>query len=95
MKTRAVGYTRDLGKGRVTYFALGHTSGPHPRPAGPRVSHLARFVGERCVHRIASELHRLGWERLSGDGNSETFGNAARGLLSLLCDRLVGELHSL
>ncbi len=32
-KTRVLGYTRDVGRGGVTYFALGHCHNPASRPA--------------------------------------------------------------
>ena len=32
-RTRVLGYTRDVGKGGVTYFALGHCHSPASRPA--------------------------------------------------------------
>jgi hypothetical protein len=32
-KTRVIGYTRDVGKGGVTYFALGHCHNPAIRAA--------------------------------------------------------------
>jgi hypothetical protein len=31
-KTRVLGYTRDVGRGGVTYFALGHCHNPSTRP---------------------------------------------------------------
>jgi uncharacterized protein len=34
-KTRVLGYTREVGKGRVTYFALGHCHSPASRQAQP------------------------------------------------------------
>jgi type 1 glutamine amidotransferase len=33
-RTRVLGYTRAIGKGAVTYFALGHCHNPASRPAG-------------------------------------------------------------
>ena len=33
-KTRVLGYTREVGQGNVSYFALGHCHNPASRPGG-------------------------------------------------------------
>ena len=64
-RTRVLGYTRAVGNGGVTYFALGHCHNPAIRAARPRprrhdAAHLSRPVGNRSVHRVAAQWHRLG-----------------------------------
>ena len=50
-KTRVLGYTRDVGQGGVTYFALGHChnpairAAPARRPRGHDAAHLSRRRG--------------------------------------------------
>jgi hypothetical protein len=44
-KTRVLGYTRDVGKGGVTYFALGHCHNPASRAGRPDDGLPAVFHG--------------------------------------------------
>jgi type 1 glutamine amidotransferase len=55
-RTRVPGYTRDVGDGCVTYFALGHCNNPailrgaDRQPHGHDAAHPSRLVGNRSVH---------------------------------------------
>src|SRR5579863_2119454 len=44
-KTRVLGYTRDVGRGSVTYFALGHCHNPSTRPGNVADSTAKVFRG--------------------------------------------------
>ena len=70
-KTRVLGYTREVGKGGVTYFALGHCHNPAIRAArapgsdGHDAADLPRLLGDRCVRDAPAQRHRLGRGRLT------------------------------
>jgi uncharacterized protein len=54
-KTRVLGYTRDFGKGGITYFALGHCHGP--------ANNVQPFVNPSVAHNGATpNVFRGSWE---------------------------------
>ena len=69
-RTRVLGYTREVGEGAVTYFALGHCHNPAiraARPADPTDTTPLTFRGSwetDGVHCVAAQRHRLAGGRL-------------------------------
>ena len=68
-KTRVLGYTRDVGRGAVAYFTLGHCHNPAIRSArasrsrGHDAAHVSRRLGDRGVRHAAAERDLVGRRR--------------------------------
>ena len=73
-----LGYTREVGNGGVTYFALGHCHNPAIRAArapDPADTTPPTFRGSwetERVHHVAAQRHRLGCGRLIARGGNQT-----------------------
>ena len=67
--TRVLGYTREVGDGGVTYFALGHChnptirAGPDRRSLGHDAAHFSRLNGKAPIRCVAAQNDRLGCGR--------------------------------